>query len=280
MYKGVGAGRQRRNKAKEEWPGTCEEEQKETSSESSDSEGEQEVNRVVQDQVWPGTSARARKRNIRHIAVEGDSKSGNKSKSSDENENSDTEGEQEDNQIIWDHVRPGTREKARKRSIRNTVVEGSMYEAKGAGRSRKYKGKGAGCDKEEKSTAKPKKMVKEDTAGMNKNEGAGRGEYLEDTDIGEGHRDSEGRGRQVPGRDKQDDMYKAGGVGEDDIYEGEGVGLDDMMEGVEAGQDDMIEGMGAGLDDTYEGEGAGMDDMVKGMGGGSRNKARAVPGPS
>jgi hypothetical protein len=44
---------------------------KETSSKSSDSEGEQKVNRVNRDQVWPGTSVTARKRNVRYIAVEG-----------------------------------------------------------------------------------------------------------------------------------------------------------------------------------------------------------------
>ena len=74
------------------------EEQKETSSESSDSEGEQEANRVIRDQAWPGASATARKRRIRHIAVEGvknkdESKSGNEIESSDENNDSDTEGE-------------------------------------------------------------------------------------------------------------------------------------------------------------------------------------------
>ena len=119
----------------------------ETSSESSDSEGEQEVNRVIRDQVWPGTSVTARKRNVRYIAAEGtknedESKSGNESKSSDENENSDTEVEQENNQVIWDHVWPGTREKARKRSIKHTTVEGGMNEAKGAGQVR---GRGRGA---------------------------------------------------------------------------------------------------------------------------------------
>ena len=45
--------------------------EEETSSESSDSEEEQEVNRVIWDQVWPGTSVTARKRNARHIAAVG-----------------------------------------------------------------------------------------------------------------------------------------------------------------------------------------------------------------
>ena len=51
-----------------------------------------------------------------------ESKSGDESESSDENENSDTQGEQEDNQVNWDQVWPGTREKTRKRSIRHTTV--------------------------------------------------------------------------------------------------------------------------------------------------------------
>ena len=81
------------------------EEQRETSSESSDTEGEQEVNRIIWDQVWPGTCGTARKRNVRHIAAEGgknkdESESGDESESSNENESSDTEGEQEINQVI------------------------------------------------------------------------------------------------------------------------------------------------------------------------------------
>ena len=47
------------------------EEQKETYSEDSDTEEEKEVNRVVRDQVWPGTSGKAKKRNVRHITEEG-----------------------------------------------------------------------------------------------------------------------------------------------------------------------------------------------------------------
>ena len=45
-----------------------------------------------------------------------------------------------------------------------------------------------------------------------------KSKYLDDTDIGAGYQDDEGRGRQVPGRDERDDMYKAGGAGLDDMY--------------------------------------------------------------
>ena len=109
-YKDGVAGRRRRNKAKEE--------QKETSSESSHTEGEQ-VNRVIRDQVWPGTRATAGKRNIRHIAAM-DGKNKDESQSADESESSDKdeerypEGEQEIDQVTWDHAWPGTREKARR----------------------------------------------------------------------------------------------------------------------------------------------------------------------
>ena len=47
------------------------EERKETSSESSDTEEEKEINRVIRDQMWPETCGKARKRNVRHIMVEG-----------------------------------------------------------------------------------------------------------------------------------------------------------------------------------------------------------------
>ena len=41
--------------------------------------------------------------------------------------------------------------------------------------------------------------------------------YLDKADSGAGYQDDEGRGRQVPGRDDGDDMYKAGGAGLDDM---------------------------------------------------------------
>ena len=47
------------------------EERKETSSESSDTKEEKEINRVIRDQMWPETCGKARKRNVRHIMVEG-----------------------------------------------------------------------------------------------------------------------------------------------------------------------------------------------------------------
>ena len=88
------------------------EEQKETSSESSDTEGEQEVNRAIRDQVWPGTRATARKINVRHKAVKDDKNKG-ESKSSSEDEESYPGGEQETNQVTWDHIWPGTRDSRR-----------------------------------------------------------------------------------------------------------------------------------------------------------------------
>ena len=57
--------------------------------------------------------------------------SGNKSESTDE---SDTEVEQESNHVNWDRVWPGTREKARRRSIGHAKEEGGKYKARGAGR--------------------------------------------------------------------------------------------------------------------------------------------------
>ena len=58
--------------------------------------------------------------------------------------------------------------------------------------------------------------------------------------------DDEGRGRQVPGRDDREDMYKAGGAGLVDTVEGEGAGLDKMLKGEGAGLDKKVEGVGAG----------------------------------
>ena len=118
------------------------EEQKDTSSESSDTEGEQEVNRIIREQTWPGTSATARRRDVRQITTEGTkdedkSEGGNESESTDESKNGDTEGEQENNQVNWDRVWPGTRERARRRSIGHATEEGGMYKARGAGRSGK-----------------------------------------------------------------------------------------------------------------------------------------------
>jgi hypothetical protein len=91
------------------------EEQRDTSSESSDTEGEQEVNRVIWERAWPGTSMTARRRDVRLIRME----SGDESSS---NDKSDTEGEEEeDDQANRERVWPGTREKARKSSIGHAI---------------------------------------------------------------------------------------------------------------------------------------------------------------
>ena len=46
------------------------EEREETTSKDSKSEEEKEVNRVVRDQGWPGTSDKAKRRSVRHITTE------------------------------------------------------------------------------------------------------------------------------------------------------------------------------------------------------------------
>ena len=61
----------------------------------------------------------------------------NESESTDKSENGNTEGEQDNNQVNWDRVWPGTRERARRRGIGHGTEEGWMYKARGAGRSRK-----------------------------------------------------------------------------------------------------------------------------------------------
>ena len=91
--------------------------------------------------------------------------------------------------------------------------------------------------------------------------------YLDETDIGAGYQDDAGRGRQVSGRDDQDDMHKAGGAGLDDTVQGEGAGLDDMVQGVGAGLDDMVQGEEAGLDQMMQGVGAGRQEPGQGSKG-------------
>ena len=102
----------------------------------------------------------ARRRDVRLITME----SGNESESTDE---SDTEEEQENNQGNWDRVWPGTREKARERSIGHAILKTEpedniraknvITKAKykdgteqggGAVLDNKVKGKGAGLDEE------------------------------------------------------------------------------------------------------------------------------------
>ena len=46
------------------------EELKETTSEEMDTKEEKEINRVVRDQVWPGTSGKAKRRSVRHVMEE------------------------------------------------------------------------------------------------------------------------------------------------------------------------------------------------------------------
>jgi hypothetical protein len=57
------------------------EEQKDTSSESRDTEGEQEVNRVIRERAWPGTSTTARRRDVRVIRKESGDENGSKDES-------------------------------------------------------------------------------------------------------------------------------------------------------------------------------------------------------
>ena len=96
-----GAGRS--NKKKKKTTRRVKEEPKDTSSESSDTEEEQEVNRVIQERVWPGTSTTARRRDVRLIRME----SGDESTS---NYESNTEEEQdEEDQANRERVWPGTR---------------------------------------------------------------------------------------------------------------------------------------------------------------------------
>ena len=102
--------------------------------------------------------------------------------------------------------------------------------------------------------------------------------YLDETDIGAGYQDDEGRGRQVPDRDDWDDMYKAGGAGLDDMCEGEGAGLDEMFEGKGEGLDDRVEGLGPGRQEQGQGsegtnsEGEGPARAEQGQGRGASGR--------
>ena len=158
------------------------------------------------DQVMPGMCGTARKRYVRHIAAEGGknkdgNESGDESKSNDKNESSNTEGEQEINQVICDHVWPGTREKARKRNYRHTTVEGGTYNDEGMGCSDMYKDEGAGQGVMYKYRGTKRQR-------RNKAEGMGRsGKY-----------EGEGTGR------NKDKMNKDEGMGRSEMYQDEGVG--------------------------------------------------------
>ena len=90
-----------------------------------------------------------------------------------------------------------------------------------------------------------------------------KSKYLDDTDIGAGYQDDEGRGRQVQGRDDPDEMYEGGGAGLDGVVHGVGAGLDGTVQGVGAGLDGMVQGVGTGRGGMEQGEGAGLDDGVQ-----------------
>ena len=78
--------------------------------------------------------------------------------------------------------------------------------------------------------------------------------YLDETDIGAGNIDEEGRGREVPGQDIGGDMYKDEGAGRGDTYEGKGVGRQERGQGSE---DTDSEAEGAGRHELNEARGAG-----------------------
>ena len=147
-------------------------------------EGEQEVNQVIRDPVWPGTCGTGRKRNVRHIAAEG-GKNKDENESGDGSKSSDTKGEQEINQVIWEQVWPGTR------NIRHTAVEGGMYKAEGAERNGMYKDEGAGRDKAE---IKQTDFHQVETKGVSNYEN--RTDYLQVNTEGAMNYKDEGAGRE------------------------------------------------------------------------------------
>ena len=57
-------------KKKEKAARRVKEELKETTSEEMDTKEEKEINRVVRDHVWPGTSGKAKRRSVRHVMEE------------------------------------------------------------------------------------------------------------------------------------------------------------------------------------------------------------------
>ena len=188
--------------------------------------------------MWPGTSATARKTNIRHIAAEGgknedESMSGDKSESSDEYENSDTEGEEEDDQVNWDHVWPGTRERAR-------------HKTKKAGQDVLYEARGAGLDGTVKSMSKGRQEQGRGSARTKPNDTP----KAEDEDPKSGNN---------PARPKK--------LGKEGITEGATNKIDARrkrpMAKNDEGLDDKVQGKGAGLDEEEQGMGAGLDGKVQ-----------------
>ena len=123
--------------------------------------------------------------------------SGDKSDSTDE---SDTEGEQENNQVNWDRVWPGTREKARRRSIGHAKGEGGKDKAKGAGRRGKEQ---AGTRQHAILKTEPEDNI---------------------------------QAKNVT-KDKDSGTVQGGGAGLDDKVKGKGAGLGEEVQGRGAGQD-------------------------------------------
>ena len=96
-----------------------------TSSESSDTEGEEKVNRVLRERMWPGSRAAASIRNARRIArvqIETEEETDSETDTDDESEDTDTEGEQDTDtkensqdkeEWVWPGTRPNTRRRGR-----------------------------------------------------------------------------------------------------------------------------------------------------------------------
>ena len=224
-------------------------EQKDTSSKSSDTEGEKEVNRVIWERAWPGASTTARRKDVRLIRMERDEEIGSKDKS-------DTKGEQEeDNQANRDRVWPGTREKARQHDILKTEPEDNIQ-------------------------AKNVTKAGEEGQGQDarvKDEGAGRiveREYEENQD---GHRDGAKTKGVTDIGDSYQDRHKAGDkTNQDKPKEQESTenteGYKRPMAEQEKrnkgsqGEDKKDKNKGAGLDATVKGGGAGLAETVKGKG--------------
>ena len=120
-----GAGRS--NKKKKKTTRRVREEAKDTSSDSSSGdEMEQEVRRVIQERVWPGTRASARRGNVILIRMDSSDETTSNDESDTEeeqeeegqaNRSSDTKVEQEVNRVIRERVWSGTRASARRGNI-------------------------------------------------------------------------------------------------------------------------------------------------------------------
>ena len=192
--------------------------QEETSSENSDTKEEEEINQVIQDQVWGIGVKNQEKHDIHQAKTEGTEYQA-KAKGGVRNEGiGDSQLENKQRGAITERpLRHRVKTKGKEEATRIAKgCKGPVITKKRGKKKKENSGKNSDTEEEEEINQVIQDQVQVQ-ARRRYADLESTSKYLGETDNGAGYQDNKGRGQQVPGRDDWDDMYKAGGAGLDDM---------------------------------------------------------------